>query len=142
MPDFKWHGKELENKVKRVNGKALVRASLHVVRKAKQIMPGSGIANANKAQREANRSTPGEPPHVQTGTLKRSIGFEIVNKFTGDEGHIGARLGFKASGSKISSSTYGKWLEIGTRLMAARPHLRPALIKSRFKIIREFAKIL
>ena len=131
---IRWHGKELENKVKRVNNKALVRASLHVVRAAKESMKISVT--------EGGRSIPDEVPHVETATLKRSIGFEIVNTFFGDEGHVGARLGFKASGSKVDSATYGKFLEIGTVKMAARPYLRPALRKSRFKIIREFARIL
>ena len=129
MADFiKWNGKEVESKVKRVNNKALVRSCLHVVRAAKDSMKISVT--------EGGRSVPGEVPHVETATLKRSIGFEIVNTFFGDEGHVGARLGFKASGSKIDSATYGKFLELGTRKMAARPDLRPALIKSRSKILK------
>ncbi len=139
MADFlKWNGKELTNKVIRAEKKALARSCLHVVRAAKVSM---------KKGSKGGRSKPGEVPHVETGTLKRSIGFEIIKSIgfrVGHEGHVGARLGFKdkENPTGADAATYGKFLELGTRKMAARPYLRPALRKSRFKILREFAKIL
>jgi hypothetical protein len=56
-------------------------------------------------------SSPGEPPHVQTGRLRASAAWEI-------DGLIG-RVG--------SNLKYLVWLELGTTHMAARPSLRRAL---------------
>jgi hypothetical protein len=59
----------------------------------------------------ANPSKPGEPPHKQTGRLLGSVAFTV-------DGLIG-RVG--------TNVLYGRWLELGTRRMAARPWLRRAL---------------
>lgn len=60
------------------------------------------------------RSKPGEPPRVQTGTLKRSIttDFSDLGRFIG-------RVG--------TNVEYAPYLEFGTSRMAARPFLRPAV---------------
>jgi phage gpG-like protein len=59
----------------------------------------------------ASPSKPGTPPHKQTGHLRRSVTYEV----TGLIGRVGTNL------------KYGRWLELGTRIVAARPWLRPAL---------------
>jgi HK97 gp10 family phage protein len=59
----------------------------------------------------ANPSKPGEPPHKQKGRLHGSVAFTV-------DGLIG-RVG--------TNVLYGKFLELGTRRMAARPWLRRAL---------------
>lgn len=56
-------------------------------------------------------SAPGEPPHKQLGHLRRSVTREVVELV----GRVGTNL------------NYGRWLELGTRLMKARPWLRRAL---------------
>jgi HK97 gp10 family phage protein len=56
------------------------------------------------------RSDPGEPPRKQRGRLQGSVAFAI-------EGLIG-RVG--------TNLKYGRWLELGTRKMKARPWLRRA----------------
>ena len=106
----------LDNEV----SKNLTRAGLFVVADIKNTFPGSGIVNATKSQRHANRSRPGEIPHVDTGTLKRSITRERV----AFEERVGTNI------------PYGRYLETGTRNMAARPWLRPALIRNRRKIAK------
>jgi phage gpG-like protein len=55
----------------------------------------------------ANPSAPGNPPHKQTGTLQRSIAWELVG--------LKARVG--------SNIKYSRHLELGTTHMAARPYL-------------------
>lgn len=55
---------------------------------------------------------------VLTGHHRRSIGYIIRM----EDGKLIAIIGHQ--------SDYGKWLEIGTRHMAARPHFRPALDKN------------
>ena len=61
------------------------------------------------------RSAAGEVPRVQTGTLRRSYTHELHP--TLPIGRVGTNL------------PYGKFLEFGTRKMAARPHVWPALVK-------------
>lgn len=57
-------------------------------------------------------SRPGDPPHKQTGRLLASLAWELVSDAI-------ARVGMNLK--------YGRWLELGTRKMAARPWLRRAL---------------
>ena len=57
-------------------------------------------------------SPEGEPPYTQTGFLKNSIGWEW-------RGALSAIVG--------PSLYYGKYLEFGTRKMAPRPFMGPAL---------------
>lgn len=59
-------------------------------------------------------SRPGNPPYKQTGTLRRAVGHEVK----GLRGRVGVDL---------AMARYGKFLELGTSKMAARPFLRPAL---------------
>ena len=66
----------------------------------------------------ANPSKPGEPPHKQRGRLLGSVAWEVA----GLVGRAGTNL------------LYGRWLEIGTRNMAARPWLRRALAECRDQI--------
>jgi len=70
-------------------------------------------------------SAPGEPPHVRTGTLRRSIGFETF------------RIGRMFVGRVGTNLKYGRWLEEGTSRMAPRPYLRPALDSQRNRIVEE-----
>lgn len=60
-------------------------------------------------------SAPGQPPSSDTGHLLNSVGHTMVDTDTG----IGADIG--------SDLDYANWLEFGTRYMAPRPWLRPAL---------------
>lgn len=62
----------------------------------------------------ANPSKPGEPPHKQYGTLIESVAYEVLSRV--------ARIG--------TSLKYGRYLELGTSRMAARPWLRPMLSRN------------
>lgn len=57
-------------------------------------------------------SLPGDPPHKQTGRLLGSIAWDLVSDAI-------ARVGMNLR--------YGRFLELGTKHMAARPWLRRAL---------------
>ena len=61
-------------------------------------------------------SAPGEPPAIDTGNLVNSV-------FSEKSGPGQALVG--------ASAEYAEYLEFGTRKMAARPFLRPALEKAR-----------
>lgn len=65
-----------------------------------------------------NPSKPGEPPHKQHGHLRRSVAREVL----GLVGRVGTSL------------KYGRWLELGTSKVAARPWLRRALAETRDQI--------
>lgn len=80
---------------------------------------GTEVVQARKGRRtigaliyRAFPSRPGEPPHKQSGHLLGSVGWELVSNAV-------ARVG--------TFLRYGRWLELGTRIMAARPWLRRAL---------------
>lgn len=70
-------------------------------------------------------SKPNEPPHLQTGTLRKSIYYRV------DESKLTARVG--------TNLRYGFFLEIGTTKMNPRPFLRPGLWKSMERIKRIFS---
>ena len=83
---------------------------------------------ATKAQRHANRSNPGEIPHVDTGHLKRNVGYEPGKKK--DTRWIGTGLGGR---DKVS---YAAALEFGTSKMDARPYLDVAIKRNRGVLMR------
>jgi len=115
----KWHPNRYLSQVERASRRGLRNAGLFLVREVKASFPGIGITGATRQQREASRSAPGEIPHVQTGSLKRSIAREQI---AGEE-RVGTNL------------KYGRYLELGTRDIEPRPFLRPALMKNRKKIL-------
>lgn len=73
-------------------------------------------------------SLPGNPPAVDTGTLRRSITYEV------DENNL---VGYV--GSNLKNPPYGAYLEFGTtkdgkQIIKPRPWLKPATEKSMEKI--------
>lgn len=64
-------------------------------------------------------SAPGDPPHIRTGNLKRSIE-RGETKTSGTESVTLISIG------KGLNRDYAKFLEFGTRYMAARPFISPA----------------
>ena len=107
-----WHGKATEFRIKAGMQKNLTAAAIYVVRKVKESL---AIAGPTKTSPGTPASLPGEPPRRRTGRLARSITHEVTPTT--------ARVG--------TNVKYGKYLETGTSKMAARPYLRPAVIKNR-----------
>lgn len=70
-------------------------------------------------------SRPGEYPRKQTGHLRRTITYEV------DEATMTARIG--------TNLLYGKFLELGTIRMKARPFLRKTLMAERGPVGRLLA---
>lgn len=75
-------------------------------------------------------SLPNNPPAVDTGTLRRSITFDVET----DESKVTGRVG-----STILDPPYGAYLEFGTSRMIQRPWLKPALERNR-EVIKEHIK--
>lgn len=92
--------------------KELSRRALKVDRKAKQLLsiPGTGRTYGKHVA-----SAPGQPPSPDFGTLRSSVSWEVAKDAKGLVGRVGTNL------------EYGKHLELGTKRIAARPFLRPAL---------------
>lgn len=101
------------NKIELRVDSMLRKAAEEVVVESKQSMPLAPIQLTKKSFRYIP-SLPGRPPHRRTGNLARSINYRRV-----------------ASKNYIIKTDvkYGLFLEIGTRYMAPRPFLRPAILK-------------
>lgn len=93
----------------------------------------TGRKTTAKRFRSAQHSAPGEPPYVQTGTLRRSITFvrEGAKKLL-----VGSSL--QPQGN---SHSYAWLLEMGSPggQLAARPYLRPAVRKNKMTILKMIA---
>jgi HK97 gp10 family phage protein len=62
-------------------------------------------------------SSPGEPPHKRSGDLQKSYGAVLVEQLSSG----------KVSVAIISTDPVSIFTEFGTKKMAARPHIRPAM---------------
>ncbi len=72
-------------------------------------------------------SVPGEPPGLRSGGLRLSYNYEVTS-LTSHRSVLG--IGSDAATRRPitgESVNYAKYLEFGTAIMAARPHLRPAV---------------
>jgi len=87
-------------------------------------------------------SAPGDPPARDTGILANSISFTVKRRFLGIVGEVGSDLAKIRSKDPTSDPEYGLTMEFGTRdgRIAARPWLRPSLIKATPKIDKIFKK--
>ncbi len=63
-------------------------------------------------------SSPGEPPHLQSGHLKQSVYQQVKND------------GKKVTGIVGNNAEYAAFLEFGTSKMQPRPYLRPVVEKN------------
>lgn len=78
-----------------------------------------------KPKRQVTPSAPGEPPKTDTGRLVASIDIET------DTDRLGAAVG--------TGLRYGRYLEFGTRKMAARPWLFPTFERLKPVITKRIA---
>lgn len=81
-----------------------------------------GVSRIKALISHPGRSLPGQPPGLQTGQLRES--------YKWDEEKDGVKI--------YSDLDYSIYLELGTRYMAARPHVRPAL----YSMLPEMTQIL
>jgi hypothetical protein len=136
MGSLRWHGDAVQGRIRAEMKRRISYCCLLVLNWAKQLINVEGTAKSKAAGKRnakgqflkgsgklaygANPSKPGEPPHKQTGRLLGSVAFEVSDDL---EGRVGTNL------------KYGRWLELGTRLMAARPWLRRALKECQAQIL-------
>ena len=91
--------------------------------------PASGaVVQKYQPRRVHRQSAPGQPPATDTGFLVANITHEI------DRDKLGGKV--------VSRAGYSVFLEFGTRAMAARPFLLPALRSMRKRIRKRYTKAL
>lgn len=91
----------------------------------KQSLSIGGQKTGPKGGRIVVHSLPGQPPRLQTGNLRSTIGFDVtVNKSAGT---FSMRLGAIRGGGK--EAQHAEPLELGTSRMAPRPYLVPVVIR-------------
>lgn len=128
-----WDGDRARARIEAELTRRLQRAAKVVWGRAKQLInvDGTGVratsAGKGKARKRkgsliygADPSKPGDPPHKQRGHLLRSVAWEVSG--------LVARIG--------TNLDYGRFLELGTVKMAARPWLRRALNETRDEVKR------
>ena len=116
---FNWYGGEYMIRQRSVLAANLTRAAIALKGDIKR-----SLRIGNK--RGVTPSAPGEPPRRRTGRLSGSIAHEV------DRQQLVARVG--------TNVLYGKFLELGTVKMAARPFIRPSLARMRSTIGRILAE--
>lgn len=119
-----WDDEAFRAKVRQTMIRRVTASAIIVEDHAKRLISkaGTGGGGGRKRRYGSNPSKPGEPPHKQYGHLRRSVTHERV----GDR--LAARTG--------TNLRYGRWLELGTANMAARPWLRRALLDQSRRIRR------
>jgi HK97 gp10 family phage protein len=137
-----WHGKRIVEILQSELTRRLTASAMLVTRHAKELVGKEGTGtrsksgaveptqarNKKKLIEGAFPSSPGEPPHKQTGHLQRSITWELRRSGLFGRGLI-ARVG--------TIVDYGRFLELGTRRMRPRPWLKRSLdaVKPQIKMI-------
>lgn len=100
--------------------KDLARRAIQVETAAKRLMSQPGRGRTYRRGGVTHRaSAPGDPPATDLGRLRAAT----TSQLAVDERGLHARIG--------SNYPVQLFLELGTRKMAARPHLRPALEAAR-----------
>ena len=132
MHELSQKQKQLETEVGKAIAKscALVQTTAIKSMRDTQTDPNVSYFTHNKSIPH-HPSIAGNPPAVDTGTLRRSITYKVDEK---------EMVGYV--GSTIFNPPYGAYLEYGTSRMKPRPWLRPALEKSLPKIKELFLNAL
>lgn len=113
---MKWRGDAAARRITRKLGGNLHRADEKILEKARELIGVQGPP----------RSTPGNPPHIDSSRLIDSLYDEV------DATNLGSRIG--------STEEHAVYTEVGTPTMAPRPWLAPACILAANDAARELAK--
>lgn len=100
---LRWYGSQIQAAIIRESERRLDATGILVTNEVRRLLSVSGT--------RTSRSRPGEPPRKQLGRLRAS--------YTWERSGLTVRIGTNYQVARI--------LELGSRRMAPRPHLRPAL---------------
>ena len=137
--------------------KAMTNASIYTQGVAKEMIGGTGKGKLYRRRKQKGKrgsftasdfhraSAPGDPPARDSGILANSVSYTIKHKGVLVTGYVGSDIDKIRSKSPTTDPEYGIFLEtgtkrMGTKRMAARPWLRPALIKSTPEIKKIFRR--
>lgn len=112
-----WYGDAVAARLNERLHAGVEAAALAVLQYARQ-----SVSRPNPTGRAPSR--PGEPPKMVTGELRDSLGAAVAVEGERVVAVVGA------------GARHALFLELGTRRMAARPFLRPALFNQRGEILR------
>lgn len=126
---IKWFGQKVFTLATQANVDAMRKAALMVERDTKRSFSKIGSGRVYKKGKKIHiASAPGQPPAIDTGNLRASI-----------QNKVGVR-GLNVIGEVGSDMPYSLYLELGTRTMAKRPYLMPAVRKDKHKITNIFKR--
>lgn len=142
---IKWYGQKVFTLATAANVKAMHTAALLVERDVKMNFT---LMGAGRQYGKHTASRPGEPPAIDTGTLRASIMSEVELSGLSVNGRVGPDIEHIAAKAPVGTDVnYGYYLELGTHkgkggtkkvLMAPRPFLVPALRRTRRKVVKIF----
>ena len=124
VAEFLKHLRMTQQKVETELGKSIAKCCATIQREAQAEMRDTAVDTSVSYYSHNKRiphhpSIAGNPPAVDTGTLRRSITYTVDEKEL--VGYVG---------SVIKDPSYGAYLEYGTSRMKPRPWLKPATEKS------------
>ena len=136
MANVDWFDDEIRNRVKKETVKNVNRAALLLEREVKKELSNVGTGRPYKRGKKVHRaSSAGQPPAVDTGTLRASISSVVDSSVLKVEGWVGSNKNVIASKSVAGTDVeYGYYLEVGTKNIQPRPFLRPTLRRLKHKI--------
>lgn len=132
-----WYGPKVMKQVEAQVSANLDRAAIYLVNDVVRSFgnppkepdsKGGFKKNSSKSWKRGHPSSPGDPPNVQTGTLRRSITWASPSALVR---YVGSSL--------KGDPSYALCLEYGTGKMLARPYLRPALARCKATLFRIIA---
>ena len=133
-----WYGNRVFTLATEANISAMNKAALLVESDVKQNFTLQGRGRVY-GRRKHRASLPGQPPAIDTGTLRASIMSEVERTGLNVIGKVGPDVEKIAAKAPIGTNiNYGFYLELGTSKMQPRPFLRPALIRTRKKVVKIF----
>ena len=120
VADFLKKIRMTQQKVETELGKGIAQCCATIQREAQEGMRDTAVDFSKTYGKHGHHpSLPGNPPAVDTGTLRRSVTYSV------DEKNLTGYVG-----SVLNDPPYGAYLEYGTSRMKPRPWLKPATEKS------------
>lgn len=150
--ELEWSGDEFFLLATNETVKAMKKAVIYTQGIAKEMIGGVGTGRLYRKRRQKGKrgsfrasdfhraSAPGNPPARDTGILANSVSHTVKVKGLIVSGHVGSDIAKIRSKDPTSDPEYGFFLEMGTKNMAARPWLRPSLIKAN-PMIEKFFRV-